>query len=137
MRELRIVVATAEAERLRGALVMAAAQAALGGGAAVFLQQDAVGLLRAPMTAPQDEAHRAAGLPSLAMLVEDAAALGVALTVCQSGLALCGLAAPDLPPGVGIGGPIGFLQATDDQARLLFARPPPPPSRNRRSVRCR
>ncbi|UZW54118.1 DsrE family protein [Sphingobium sp. JS3065] len=121
MRALRIVVASADAERLRGALVMAAAQAALGGAAAVFLQLDAVALLRAPMAAPQDEAHRVAGLPTLAMLVEEALALGVALTVCQSGLALSGLTVADLPPGVEVGGPIAFLQATDDQARLLFA----------------
>ncbi|KEQ53165.1 DsrE family protein [Sphingobium chlorophenolicum] len=121
MRELRIVVATADAERLRGALMTAAAQAALGGAAALFLQMDAVALLRAPMEAPQDEAHRAAGLPTLAMLVEEALALGVALTACQSGLALYGLTVADLPQGVDVGGPIAFLQATDDQARLLFA----------------
>lgn len=121
MRELRIVVATADAERLRGALVMAAAQAALGGKAVVFLQLDAVGLLQAPMGAPQDEAHRAAGLPSLAMLVDEALGLGVALLACQSGLALCGLSAQDLPQGVEVGGPVSFLQRTDDEARLLFA----------------
>src|SRR3546814_9198577 len=91
MRELRIVVATADAERLRGALVIAAAQAALGGGAAVFLQLDAVGLLRMPVEAPRDEAHRAAGLPSLAMVIEEALGLGVTLLACQSGLALCGM----------------------------------------------
>ncbi|WP_150291624.1 DsrE family protein [Sphingobium estronivorans] len=121
MRALRIVVATADAERLRGVLAMAAAQAALGGAAAVFLQLDAAGLLRAPMGAPCDDAHRAAGLPSLAMLIEEALGLGVELTVCQSGMALCGLAAEDLPLGVETGGPIGFLQATGDQARLIFA----------------
>lgn len=121
MRELRIVVTTADGERLRGALVMAAAQAALGGKAAVFLQLDAVGLLRAPMVAPQDEAHRTAGLPSLRQLVDEAVGLGVALLACQSGLALCGLSAQDLPEGVEVGGPVGFLQQTGDEARLLFA----------------
>lgn len=121
MRELRIVVATADAERLRGALVMAAAQAALGGKAALFLQLDAVGLLRAPIGAPQDEAHRAAGLPSLEMLVEEALALGVVILACQSGLALCGMTVESLPAGVEIGGPVGFLQQTGDATRLLFA----------------
>ncbi|WP_176592732.1 DsrE/DsrF/DrsH-like family protein [Sphingobium sp. EM0848] len=120
MRELRIVVATADAERLRGALVMAAAHAALGGQAAVFLQLEAVGLLRTPVEAPQDAAHRAAGLPSLAALIEEALGLGVALLACQSGLALCGLLVEDLPPGVEAGGPVAFLQQTGDEARLLF-----------------
>ncbi|WP_022684402.1 DsrE family protein [Sphingobium bisphenolivorans] len=121
MRELRIVVTTAEAERFRGALVLAAAQVALGGRAAIFLQLDAVSLLRTPVAAPEDEAHRAAGLPSLAMLIEEAAELGVAIIACQSGLALCGLRAAALPAGAEVGGPLGFLQATDDEARLLFA----------------
>jgi len=120
MRELRIVVATADAERLRGALVMAATQAALGGGAVLFLQLDAVGLLRMPLAAPLDEAHRSAGLPSLAMLIEEAVGLGVTLLACQSGLALCGMSAGDLPKGVEVGGPVGFLQQTSDEARLIF-----------------
>ncbi|MCI4591657.1 DsrE family protein [Sphingobium sp. BYY-5] len=121
MRSLRIVVTTADAERLRGALVLAAAQAALGGEAAIFLQLDAVALLRAPIAAPQDAAHRAAGLPPLAMLVEEALGLGVAIIACQSGLALSGMTTDDLPATIEIGGPVGFLQQTDDSARLLFA----------------
>lgn len=121
MRELRIVVTTADAERLRGALVMAAAQAALGERATVFLQLDAVELFRSPIGAPQDDAHRAAGLPSLAMLIEEALGLGVTLLACQSGLSLSGLSVGDLPCGVEAGGPIAFLQQTDNDARLLFA----------------
>ncbi|WP_176597660.1 MULTISPECIES: DsrE family protein [Sphingobium] len=121
MRELRIVVATAEAERLRGAMTIAAAQAALGGAATVFLQLDAVGLLRTPIQAPRDAAHRAAGLPSLEMLVEEALGLGVVILACQSGLALCGMTVESLPAGVEIGGPVGFLQQMGDETRLLFA----------------
>ncbi|WP_088184479.1 DsrE family protein [Sphingobium sp. Z007] len=121
MRALNIVVTTADAERLRGALMLAAAQAALGGAATLFLQLDAVALLRAPIAAPRDPAHRAAGLPDLATLLDEALALGVTLIACQSGLALCGMTTADLPDRVGTGGPVGFLQATDDQARLLFA----------------
>jgi predicted peroxiredoxin len=115
------VVTTPDAERLRGALVLAAAQAALGGAAALFLQLDAVILLRAPTIAPQDVAHRAAGLPDLVTLLAEAQALGVTIIACQSGLALCGMATDALPSGVEVGGPVGFLQATDDDARLLFA----------------
>lgn len=121
MRELRIIVTTADAERLRGALVLATAQAALGGRAGIFLQLDAVALLRQPMTAPGDAAHQAAGLPMLGALMEEAAALGVSILACQSGLALADLTADLLPAGVEISGPVSFLQETDDEARLLFA----------------
>ncbi|NWK95100.1 peroxiredoxin [Sphingobium lactosutens] len=121
MRPLRIVVATADAERLRGALVLAAAQAALGAEVALFLQLDAVALLRAPIAGPRDDAHWAAGLPGLATLVGEALGLGVAIIACQSGMALAELTTEMLPVGVEIGGPVGFLQQTGDNARLLFA----------------
>lgn len=120
MRGLNIIVAAADAERLRGALVLAAAQAALGGEAAIFLQLDAVALMRAPLVAPRDADHRAVGLPDLAALLADSLALGVALSVCQSGLALCDMSATDLPEGIDIGGPVSFLQRTRDDARLLM-----------------
>lgn len=121
MRGLNIVVTTADAERLRGALVLAAAQAAMGGTAAIFLQLDAVALLKAPLAAPRDADHSAAGLPDLATLLTDSLALGVTISACQSGLALSGVAAADLPEGVGVDGPIGFLQQMDDATRLLMA----------------
>lgn len=121
MRELRIVVATADAERLRGALVLASAQAALGGEASVFLQLDAVALLRHPITAPEDAAHAASGLPSLTKLISEAVALGVNVLACQSGLALANMTADILPPDVEVSGPVSFLQETSDEARLLFA----------------
>ncbi|MDO7834419.1 DsrE family protein [Sphingobium sp. HBC34] len=119
MRALTIIVVTADAERLRGALVLAAAQAALGGDATVFLQLDAVALLRAPISAPRDAAHRAAGMPDLATLLDDARALGVTLIACQSGLALVGLSAVDLPAGIETGGPVSLMQKLGDDARLL------------------
>ncbi|WP_169863138.1 DsrE family protein [Sphingobium yanoikuyae] len=121
MRALRIVVMTADAERLRGALVIATAQAALGGAASLFLQLDAVGLLARPMAAPQDDAHHAAGLPTLAELVNEALDMGVAMIACQSGLALSGLSADTLPTSVEVGGPLSFLQQMDAEARLLIA----------------
>ena len=120
MRGLRIIVATPDAERLRGALALAAAHAAMGGGATIFLQLDAVALLRRPVQGPCDEAHRAAGLPSLAMLIDEALELGVEMVACQSGLALSGMGEADLPAGAHAGGPMSFLQATQDEARLLF-----------------
>jgi predicted peroxiredoxin len=121
VRPLILIVTAPDAERLRGALTLAAAQAALGGAAGLFLQLDAVALLRAPIAAPCDAAHRAAGLPDLATLLDDAGGLGVTLTACQSGLALAGMTAADLPAGVEIGGPVGLLQRLEDEARLVFA----------------
>ena len=121
MRELRIVVATADAERLRGALVLASAQAALGGAASIFLQLDAVALLRQTAQAPEDAAHLAAGLPSLNQLIIEALALDVTILACQSGMALHDVAASELPDGISISGPIAFLQQTGDEARLIFA----------------
>jgi predicted peroxiredoxin len=43
------------------------------------------------------------------------------LIACQSGLALAGMTAADLPAGVEIGGPVGLLQQAGDDAQLLFA----------------
>ncbi|MEJ7925388.1 DsrE family protein [Sphingobium sp. AN641] len=121
MRPLKIILTVADAERLRGALVLACAQAALGEDTALFLQLDAVALLRPPIIAPRDADHAAAGLPPLATLLAEALALGVTLTACQSGLALAGLDADDLPPGIDTGGPVQFLRETSDDARLLIA----------------
>lgn len=121
MRALTIFVTTDDAERLRGALMLASSQAALGGVARLFLQLDSVSLLRAPMTAARDEAHQAAGLPTLSTLLSESLALGVAIVACQSGMALHGLTADNLAPGVTIGGPISLLQEVGDDARLLIA----------------
>ena len=121
MRELRIIAATADGERLRGALVLASTQAALGGRASIFLQLDGVALLAPSLEAPRDTAHGAAGLPTLAQLVAEAMALGVALFACQSGMALHGISAQDLPEGVAVSGPVAFLHETSEEARLLFA----------------
>ena len=78
-------------------------------------------LLRTPIAGPRDAAHAAAGLPGLAALLTDALSLGVRLIACQSGMALAGLTAADLPQGVVAGGPVGLIQATGDEDRLLFA----------------
>lgn len=120
MRGLRIVLLTPDPERFRGALTLAAAQAALGAPAALFLQHEAVALLRPPHAAPNDAAHREKGLPTLAMLIEEALALGVTLTACQSGLDLTGLTPADLDPRAAISGPVAFLQALEDRDRLVL-----------------
>ncbi len=121
MRPLTIVVTTGDAERLRGALMLASAQAAMGGAARLFLQLDAITLLRAPIAAAQDDAHRAKGLPTLAALLDEALAIGVDIIACQSGLALNEMTAAALPEGVETGGPIGVLAQVQDDDRLLIA----------------
>lgn len=120
MRGLKIIVLTADAERFRGALTVAAAHAAMGGEAALFLQLDAVSLLLAPRMAPRDEAHRDAGLPPLAALMDDALALGVGMLVCQSGLDLAGLTADQLGSGILASGPVAFLQQVKEDDRLML-----------------
>lgn len=120
MRDLKIVLLTADPERLRGALAMAAAHAALGGAAQMFFQMDAVALLSPDASAPRDAAHASAGMPRLAALIEEALGLGVALVACQSGLALAGIDAATLDPRIVSGGSVGFLQGVGDVDRLLF-----------------
>lgn len=118
---LLLIATTADAERLRGALTLAAAEAALGGSARLFLQLDAVALLAPPIAAPRDAAHAAHGLPTLAQLLDDALALGVAITACQSGLLLAGFPAEALDARIGVGGPVGLLAAAEADSRILIA----------------
>jgi predicted peroxiredoxin len=118
---LTIVLSAPDPERLRGALVLASAQAAIGAPARLFLQLDAVRLLAAPLVGPQDAEHRAAGLPTLAQLWADALDLGVALTACQSGLALAGRALDTLDPRIEGGGPLDILARLADDDRLVMA----------------
>lgn len=119
MRPLKIVLLSPDPERFRGALTLAAAQAALGAEVAIFLQLEAAAVLRQPLTAPNDAAHMANGLPTLAELMSDATELGVRLIACQSGMELCGMEADDLPSGATVGGPVSFLQSVEDGDRLM------------------
>jgi predicted peroxiredoxin len=111
---LKIIVLTADAERFRGALTIAAAHAALGQRTAIMLQHEAVGLLRQHIAVPGDAMHAAHGMPALETLLDGALLLGVEVVACQSGLTLCGLAAQDLDP-------VSFLQdmAADDRLTLV------------------
>lgn len=119
MRSLKIIVLTADPERLRGALAAAAAHVALGGEANIFFQMDAAALLSST-PAPRDAAHVAAGMPTLTALIEEAMSLGVTLTACQSGLAISAIDATSLDPRIAISGTVAFLQGVSDEDRLLF-----------------
>jgi len=124
MRGLTILVAGADGERLHAALSFAAASAAMGAatGAAtrLHLHGRAVGLLAPPIAMPGDADHTAAGLPTLAQILEDALDLGVAISACQSGLALAGLAADALDPRIAMDGPVGVLLAAGDDRLVTF-----------------
>ncbi len=111
MRGLTIVVAGADTDRLRAAMTMACAAAALGGRARVYLHEAAVVAFAADASAP-------AGQPTLGELRSIAADSGVEIVACQSGLALAGFAADDL--GVSGGGMIELLASLDDD-RLVVA----------------
>ena len=114
---LSIIVASADGARFYAALEAAAAAAALGRPARIFLQGEAAALLRTPVAFGGDAERRAAGQPDLVSLIAEAMAMDVRLTVCQSGMALVGMAASELVPQVRAGGLVSFLAdiGTDDQ----------------------
>ena len=85
---LTIVIADVSSERFRTALSLATATAALGGRARIFLQGEAVSILRQPIIGWEDEAYEAAGLPTLPAHYAEAIDLGVRFILCQSGMAL-------------------------------------------------
>ncbi|HEX7819977.1 MAG TPA: peroxiredoxin [Sphingobium sp.] len=118
---LLLIATTDDAERLRGGLLLACAEAALGGTVRLFLQLDAVTLLRPPLSAPRDVAHGAHGLPTLAALLDDALELGVAVIACQSGLALADLTPALLDSRIAVGGPVGILAAAGPGERIMIA----------------
>ena len=111
MRGLTIIVAGQDPARLRSALGIAATQAALGGPARLFLDGIAVGLLGADA---DDADYVAAGLPAMDELADTCLALGTRIILCQTGLALAGLAATSLDPRLETGGMTGILATLGD-----------------------
>lgn len=120
MRGLTLLVATADAERLHAALTYAAAGAASGGSVKLHLHEGAVALLAPLRAAPEDNARAGAGLPTLAQLFEEALALGVMISVCQSGLALAGLDLGQLDARIDAQGPVGLLAGLEDDRLIVF-----------------
>ncbi len=119
MQSLNIIVAVAEGRRLYAALEAGMAAAALGRRVRIFLQGEAAALLRDPVSFAGDEARKAAGQPDLAWLVEEAVAMDIALFVCQSGMALVGMAATELVPHVRAAGLVSFLADVGAEDRLV------------------
>ena len=97
MRGLTLLIATADPTRLRAALTLASAHAALGGRTRVYFHEEAVPLL-------------ITGDPLIATALET----GATLIACQTGLGAAGLEATALPPGVETGGLISVLAELGD-----------------------
>jgi predicted peroxiredoxin len=119
MQGLTIIVAGSDPARLHAALSIAAAWSALGRPAHIFLQADAVALLRAN-DRQADDRYRGVGMATVSELVEETLSLGVSVTACQSGLALAGMEAGDLPEGIETGGLVELL-STRREDQLLMA----------------
>ena len=119
MPALNIIVALAEGRRLYAALETAMAAAALGAPARIFLQGEAAALLRQPIGFAGDAARIAVGQPDLASMIEEAAMMGVDLFACQSGMALAGMTAPDMPSQVRAAGLVSFLAQVGLEDRLV------------------
>lgn len=120
VRGVTILVAAGDAERFHAALSFAAAGAATGMTVRLHLHEGAVALLRRPITAPADPARDAAGLPKLAQLLDEALDLGVAITACQSGLALAGLSLAELDRRIEAQGPVSLWSTLGDDRFLTF-----------------
>jgi predicted peroxiredoxin len=116
---LNIIILTDEPERFRGALTLGLAAQAMGDAVRMFLQLDAVRLLAPAVSARHDADHRAAGLPDLATLVQEALESGITLIACQSGLHLAGLTASQIDARIETGGPIHFLAGVGVTDRLI------------------
>lgn len=117
---MTIIVASADQARFHAALSVAAANAALARPTRLFLQGEAAALLGEGAAAAATARYQAAGLPSSSELLGEALALGVEMTVCQSGLALAGMRADELPEGIESGGLVQLLAEHADD-RLLMA----------------
>ncbi|MFN7031174.1 MAG: DsrE family protein [Sphingopyxis sp.] len=116
---LSIIIASADGERFYAALETAAAAAALGRSARIFLQGPAAAMLRTPVAFGGDAARRAAGQPDLVSLIAEAMVMDVKLVVCQSGMALTGMTMSELAPQVRTGGLVSFMAEMGDADRLV------------------
>ena len=120
VRGLTIVVADISSERFRCALNMASAQAALGGTARIFLDGEAVSILRQPIAGWEDDRYEEAGLPTLPRLYGEALDLGVRVILCQSGMGMTGAEPRDYDDRVEYGGMVSLMQTLGED-RLVIA----------------
>jgi predicted peroxiredoxin len=115
-RGLAVVLSEASHARLHAALTLACAAAALGRPVRLFFHGESVAALTAGRHWQGDAMYRAAGLPSVGELVENALGLGAQVMACQTGLQLIGVTAASLAEGIETGGMVAFLaDARDDE----------------------
>lgn len=113
---ITLIVATADGERFRTALMLALAHSALGGCARIFLQERAVALL----AGDDAENYAAAGLPGRAAMLTDALEAGVTLIGCQSGLALLHAEASAFDARIQWAGMVSLLQTLGEDRLLVI-----------------
>lgn len=116
MTGLTVIVADATPDRIRTALTLATAQAALGERARVYFHEASV----AALALPDSDADRLAlaGLPDRAQLIEIARDSGVTLIACQTGLVLAGMTL-DALPGFEGGGMVALLATLEDDRLVV------------------
>ena len=115
MTGLTVIVTTTDPVRFRAGLTLALAQSALGERVRLYCHEASVALLaRAPRDDDEGAALSAVGLPDRLALIAMARATGVMLIVCQTGMAMTGLAMDNLATGVEAGGMMGLLADLGD-----------------------
>ncbi|MCX8134962.1 MAG: DsrE family protein [Roseococcus sp.] len=117
MSTLGVLLISGGHERAHYALMTAAAAAAMGRRVALFATNAGCRLLLDPTPLredPREAALRAAGVASLAELLEAVAALGVRRIACEAGLRVEGLSGAALAPGVEVAGLVTFLAAAGE-----------------------
>lgn len=110
MTGLTVIVTTPDPVRFRAGLTLSIACAALGGRVRLYCHEASVVLLAHGSRDDDDSAAlSAAGLLDRLALIAMAQASGVTLIVCQTGMAMMGLAMDGLATGVEAGGMMGLL----------------------------
>ncbi len=118
-RPLAIIISGAAHDRLHAALSLAAASAALGRTVALYFHAEAARVAAPAMAWGEDVSFAAAGAPTVRELIDAAAELGVAMTACQTGLALTGLSASEIDPRIEPSGLVDFLSRASDAEIVL------------------
>lgn len=120
MRGLLIIIGGARHDAIHAALTLAAASAALRRRKiSIHLHAEAVRIADPEMEWTEDQHFAAGGLPTVRDLLLSVIELGGTVNACQSGLALAGLSAEALVPGVQAGGLIDFLARAEDAEIVL------------------
>jgi predicted peroxiredoxin len=114
-----ILISTADENRLWSALSLAAAHAALGFEVSIFFSGAAACAAHGIYAGAGSAAHEARGIASVPELFVSSIQLGVAFSVCQTGMAMCDMTAEDVKPEIQITGLLSWLALHRD-ASFIF-----------------